>query len=144
MCTHGVGTMPICRFLADRDLSFDVVELVSDAMSRDGSVRSHTNDFLVSAVHVEDLASQVMSSSVRSTILPSTRMLCKESWNPEEPKDASIRDNPNLLQFRKKKTLDIDDVTEAHEVVSVYPHTGLILQMAVDARRCSALHKPDC
>ena len=47
-------------------------------------------------------------------------------------KDASIRDNPELLQFHKESS-DIDDVTERNKVGSVYPHTEL-LQMTVDAR----------
>ena len=46
-------------------------------------------------------------------------------------KDSSTRDNPELLQRHKKY---IDDVTVVHEVVSMYPHTELLLQMAVDAR----------
>ena len=52
---------------------------------------------------------------------------------PRRPKDSPIRDNPDLLQFRKK-TSNIDDVTERNKVVSVYPHTELLLQMTVDAR----------
>ena len=49
------------------------------------------------------------------------------------PKDSSIRDNPELLQFHKEPS-DIDDVSERNKVVSVYPHTELILQVTVDAR----------
>ena len=48
-------------------------------------------------------------------------------------KESSIRDNPELLQFHKESS-DIDDVTDRNKVVSVYPHTELLLQMTVDAR----------
>ena len=48
-------------------------------------------------------------------------------------KDSSIRDIPELLQFQKEPS-DTDDVTERNKVVSMYPHTELLLQMTVDAR----------
>ena len=73
-----------------------------------------------------------MPSTVHSTILPSTRMLCTEPGYPGGPRI------PRLV------TSDVDDVTERHEVVSVYPHTELLFQMAADARRCSTLHKANC
>ena len=57
--------------------------------------------------------------------------------------DSRIRDDPQLLQFRKEP-LDIGDVKERHTVVSLYPHTELLLQMAVDAWRCSTLHRTNC
>ena len=48
-------------------------------------------------------------------------------------KDSSIRDNPELLQFHEEPS-DTHDVTERNKVVSVYPHTELLLQIKVDAR----------
>ena len=48
------------------------------------------------------------------------------------PKDSSIRDNPELLEFHKEPS-DIDDLTEKNKVVSVYPCTELFFQITVDA-----------
>ena len=55
-------------------------------------------------------------------------------------KNSSIRHHPEHLQFREEPS-DIDDVTERSKVISMYTHTELSLQMAVDARRCSTLHE---
>ena len=69
-----------------------------------------------------------MPSAVHSTILASTRILCTQIVVSRGTKNSSI---PTF----KKKTLDIDDITENNKVVSVYPHTKLLLQMTVDARK---------
>ena len=96
------------------------------------------NDFLMSSA-CRRSASEVMPS-VHSKILLSTRMLCRQSWYPEGLKGSSIRKNPELLTFHKK-TFDTGDVTEEHEVVSMYPHTEFLLQMAADARDATPCKK---
>ena len=97
------------------------------------------NDFLMSSA-CRGSASHVMPSAVHSTSLPSTRTLCTQSWYPERSKNSSIRHHPELLQCHEEPS-DIDDVIERNEIVSMYPYTELLLQMSVDARRRSALHK---
>ena len=93
------------------------------------------NDFLMSS-ECRGSASQVMPSAVHSMSLPGTRMLCTQSWYPGSPRIPRFATS----QFQEEPS-DIDDVAEKNKVVSMYPHTELLLHMAVDARWCSTLHK---
>ena len=67
-------------------------------------------------------ASQVMPPAVASTILPSDRMLCTQLWCPGCPRIPRFVTTQNSCSFTKN-IFNVDDVTEEHEVVSVYPHT---------------------
>ena len=51
--------------------------------------------------------------------------------------------DPDSLQFHQEPS-DINDATERNKVVSVYPHTELLLQMTLDARWCSTLREANC
>ena len=82
------------------------------------------NDYLMNSA-CRGSASQVVPSPVHSTILPSTRTLCTQSWYPEGPRIPRFVTTQTSCSFAKKN--DIGDVF-------VYPHTELLLQMVVDAR----------
>ena len=128
--------MVLARHRSDASLSIGTSPSMSLSLSLTPSVATDRpvtlNDSLMSSA-CRGSASHVMPPAVPSTILPSARMLSTQWWFPAGSKDSSNRDNPELLQCHKEPS-DIDDVTERNKVVSVYPHTELLLRMTVDAR----------
>ena len=136
-CSHDNDQLTPCRSGASPSLSLSLS--LTPAVVTDRPVTP--NDFPMSSA-CRGSASQVTPSAVHSTSLPSNRMLRTQSWCPDGPRIPRFVTTQNSCSFTKKS--DIDDVTERNEVVSMYPHTELPLQMAVDARRCSTLHKSNC
>ena len=79
------------------------------------------NDFLMSSA-CRWSASQVMTSAVHEAARHSDAY----AGGPRIPRFVTS-------QFQEEPS-DIDDVAEKNKVVSMYPHTELLLQMLVDAR----------